>query len=147
MSVFRQIFETGVYHQIEWFYMRQEHSGIRLRFTRSNVKTGYAPVKPLNIYSNVQTIFYLYLCGIAVALFVGFYKYLHSFIFRLGVFQKFKNPLLTFLWFVFKKLKDNIILLWYKCWFGYLPGTNFIDVSQKNNLLSEQIKLGVHPSY
>ncbi len=66
--IFGKILESGIYHQIEWFYNRQKYSGIRLNYTRSKVQTNYEPVRPLDLYSNINTIFYLFLVGIAVSI-------------------------------------------------------------------------------
>lgn len=80
ITIFRKFLENGIYHQLEWFYNRQDFSGLRLQFTRSNVNSKFEPVKGLDIYSNIQTIFYVYLCGIlntiflfSVELFISFF--------------------------------------------------------------------------
>lgn len=64
-KLYRQFLENGIYFQLEWFYNRQEYSGERLLYTRSNANSKFNYVKALDIYSNIQTIFYVYLSGMA----------------------------------------------------------------------------------
>ncbi|CAL8134400.1 unnamed protein product [Orchesella dallaii] len=71
-TVFKQLIENGIYRQLEWFYRNQEQLGIRLEYTRNHANEKYEPVKKLDLKSNIQTIFYVYLFGHLVSiLFVG----------------------------------------------------------------------------
>jgi len=69
--VFQKLLENGIYSQLKWFYERQQYSGARLNFTRSKSVENYEPVKSLDLQSNLQTLFYLFLMGIAICLGVG----------------------------------------------------------------------------
>ncbi len=67
---FKKLLESGIYSQIKWFYNRQVYSGLRLEYTRSAVEKTHKLVRPLDLNSNLQTIFYVFLIGNAVSVFI-----------------------------------------------------------------------------
>lgn len=67
-AVFQVLVESGIYYKLEWFYIRQRYSGTRLNFTRGNVQVEYEPVKAIDLYSNISTIFLVYLMGNFIAM-------------------------------------------------------------------------------
>ncbi len=122
IEYFMKLLENGIYHQIEWFYRRQEYSGIRLNYTRSQVEKDYIFVKPLDLHSNLQSIFYLYIAGIMASLI--------SYVVERIMFRTIKVRNKMFDWLQLK-LRRLVVCLIKSC--GFNAHSNDIEVYSSTN--------------
>lgn len=114
-NVLRKLVENGIYKEIEWFYNRQIYSGNRLEYTKNRTDKSYQPVKPLDLHSNLQIIFYLLLIGIAGAVIILPLERLFSL--RASLYRKAKTLLMAPLYLFFALIKSNQIS------YRYISGT------------------------
>ncbi|CAL8147099.1 unnamed protein product [Orchesella dallaii] len=67
-AIFQLLFENGIYNRLRSFYKNMEYYGVRNEYTRIQAfKETYERVKKLNLKSNLQTVFYMFFCGIIVS--------------------------------------------------------------------------------
>ncbi|CAL8136920.1 unnamed protein product [Orchesella dallaii] len=68
-AIFQLLVENGIYNQLKSFYENIEFFGVRNEYTRIQAfKTKYERVKKLNLQSNLQTVFYMFLSGILISI-------------------------------------------------------------------------------
>ncbi|CAL8146268.1 unnamed protein product [Orchesella dallaii] len=68
-AIFQLLMQNGIYKQLESFYKKIEFFGVRNECTRIQAfKKKYERVKKLNLKSNVQTVFYMFLSGILISI-------------------------------------------------------------------------------
>ncbi|CAL8147102.1 unnamed protein product [Orchesella dallaii] len=68
-EIFQLLIQNGIYKKLEIFYKNRVYFGVRNEYTRMHAfKEKYEPVKKLNLKSNVQTVFYMFLSGILISI-------------------------------------------------------------------------------
>ncbi|CAL8136924.1 unnamed protein product [Orchesella dallaii] len=68
-DIFQLLIQNGIYNQLKSFYKNFEFFGVRNEYTRIQAsKTRYERVKKLNLQSNLQTVFYMFLIGILISI-------------------------------------------------------------------------------
>ncbi|CAL8146283.1 unnamed protein product [Orchesella dallaii] len=93
-AIFQLLIQNGIYKKLESSYKNIEFFGVRNEYTRIQAfKTKYERVKKLNLQSNLQTVFYMFLSGILIS------------ILGLGTeaFNKFIRDVMTYLGFRWRK--------------------------------------------